>query len=861
MSVLLNVVTLAAGLIIWTMQHWHHMYRKRREIHQAGSRLSEPFLGSDQRAKQGGSDSHPSRSHSPMCVVKPQDHVLATNYLVFLRISAEMFTTLTLISYLVVLPIWGHRPLLLGLRGDPISLAQELDATGLTTLCFLAWVLGLVVLIFVGRLQRHAQVRGTRLQAEWDAMDRTVWLMHLPVCDQQTGEPFLLQEEDFRQVEQDLKEEIQKRIRQRLAFWAQQPVDDTRPVVHRIHVARVVDTVYRIDERLLRSRMKLEQLEKKLLEAEASSFAASCFGRLRVRHYERQSENWREQVRLLEHSLREANLSSKGMAGSAFVTFKERAMQEALLLPPPRCWNCRSYTYFHFGHPPFASVTLRCVRAPHPSDINWRNLHKQDWERILRFWTGTLLLLLFMLLLITPVTVTAELNELILRLRTHAQVVQKWLEGKFGANFDLFLSAEQWAETTAQLPTMVLLLINSVLLPLFIGIICSWTGSHLHSQTEVNCLHLNFMFLVLNQLVIPLLGLTGLPALLELLRDKLDDGTIGRITMLDLLGGAVKASNSPGIFSLKYLLNCAFLTNANSLTNLAQLFVRSWQGSDVPWTFAWGYWYAMSLSIITTGLGLGVIVPCLLPCTAIFFALKFSVDRHNLTHRIYDYGPQMELVLNFRVLHILRIIVGGCWFFIGASVLLTLMNSFAHDWNCIVPSSIVKAASVVMMIAAGILLVWASLQKVRNLHNLQFRLPRVASLRTIPTRHFTDVVLDGIFGCPRPADAEPQIEEDEDEDDAWAPEFADCSGRGSLIWNARAGLTSYGDVDGTDAASFTSPQDGAGSVRRVSSMSRQEQEPSQEPSQGCRLPAACLSHNTDEERESPSLKKSKSDIS
>ena len=63
--------------------------------------------------------------------------------------------------------------------------------------------------------------------------------------------------------------------------------------------------------------------------------------------------------------------------------------------------------------------------------------------------------------------------------------------------------------------------------------------------------------------MIPLLGLTGIPALLEFLEVRLNDQKKEDISILQLLDGSLL--RSPGLFYVRYLLNCTFLTNTNSL--------------------------------------------------------------------------------------------------------------------------------------------------------------------------------------------------------------------------------------------------------------------------------------------------------
>jgi len=93
--------------------------------------------------------------------------------------------------------------------------------------------------------------------------------------------------------------------------------------------------------------------------------------------------------------------------------------------------------------------------------------------------------------------------------------------------------------------------------------------------------------------------------------------------------------------------------------------------AEEPWVFAWGYWYAWNISILTIGLVLGSLVPCASVFVAFFFTIQHAVDRHNLKHRIYGHGPDIEIenLLVVRVLHYMRCII-ALWWCLGGSILL-----------------------------------------------------------------------------------------------------------------------------------------------------------------------------------------------
>lgn len=741
-SVAINVASLLIGGSLWFLFNRRRTTKRPRLM---SSSHAETLLPGNNG---NGSDSY-TITHTPSSRfgldASLRNNSNALNYLTFLRIMMEMFITLTFVSAFVVIPFWGVQPLLLGLCNGQISLAQDLNASGLTLLCLLTVVFGVVTLVFVQRLQRNTRVRGAMLARERDSLERTVWLTHLPVCDNLTRMPFMLTDKDLLGVEYSLARALEDHLRKKFPG----SLTGAR-LVERIHVPPVVNKWYDLDARCIAARERLENWQRDLEDTrerllDTSSHRCALLSRWRcqfmVWRCERNAQKWRLKVEDLQWGIQKIEEGEKALSGSAFVTLKDQNLQKALLKEAPSCWMFGSYAYFNFGQPPFASVTLRCLRAPHPSDLLWENLHVRFIERTIRFWVGTILLLLFMVVLVTPVSVTTELNTLIPVLRRRSQYLGQWVSKILGIT--LPFSPSVWVWMSVQLPTIILLTINSVLLPLIIGWICVSTRSHTRSKIEVNQMNLNFVFLVLNQLLIPLLGLTGLPALVEFLAFGLAETTQGP-SLLELLDGSI--FSSPGVFSLRYILNCAFLTNTNSLLNLPQLGMRFLMKTKEPWTFAWGYWYASTLSILTTGVGLGILVPSILPCGAIFFGLKYHIDRYNLANRVYLCGPESQGCFIARVVHTLRMIVAGWWFIIGTSVSLSSRHIFADTWDAPVPIRAVEAIAALLVFFSIVIWITASWKKVSSLHQEKFSFPKFSSKESLPVLSHLDTFMDYIFG-------------------------------------------------------------------------------------------------------------------
>ncbi|CAK9010553.1 CSC1-like protein 1 (Transmembrane protein 63A) [Durusdinium trenchii] len=721
-SIALNVATLAAGLLIFELKReWNKNPRRK-----STSFSSERLLCNDRSVFEFG----------------PGYHTTALNYLIFLRVAAELCTVLTVVSAVVVVPYWGVQPFLLGGLVGRISLAEDIDANGICLLGAVAFFFGVLVLVFAQRMKRHMRIRGAMHPKYSSCLDRTLWLSHLPVGDNLTGKYFKLSEEDFARVEENLKRAIEEHVKQKVK---QEP--SIIPIL-RVHVAFVVDDYYALDtkhqeeEDRLKTRMEhLAMLQWKDYSVRSFS-CARPWKDLQIWWISRQAQKLQVKVNSLRLDLERKGKQQKRMSGSAFVTFKERRFKDVLLEDLPSCWKIQNYAHFNFGQPPFSSVTLRCQRAPHPADILWENLHIPYRQRILRFGGGSLLLLIFMLVLVTPVSVSSELNTIIPELRRGSHEIRNKVEQILGVSIPEKGDAV-WQWLYLQLPPMVILFINSLVLPYLIGEICHFQRNHTLSKAELNQMNMNYVFMVMNQLLIPLLGLTGIPALLEFLEVKLHDEKED-ISILQLLDGSML--RSPGLFYVRYLLNCTFLTNTNSLLNLPQLFVRWLTSTPEPWNFAWGYWYAATLGILTTAVSLGVLVPSLLPIAALFFAMKYCVDSHILNTRAYRCGPESQGLFLPRVLFIMRMIAVGSWLVVFSSLHVTAKTYFQHRWDARVPYGLLQGACWLLVASAIFMAFFFFWAKGNDVHNAKFQFLRYSVGKKDLERNLVDRCFDSIFG-------------------------------------------------------------------------------------------------------------------
>eukprot|EP00914_Ancora_sagittata_P026790 GHVO01052655.1.p1 GENE.GHVO01052655.1~~GHVO01052655.1.p1 ORF type:complete len:459 (+),score=37.87 GHVO01052655.1:44-1420(+) len=155
--------------------------------------------------------------------------------------------------------------------------------------------------------------------------------------------------------------------------------------------------------------------------------------------------------------------------GVAFITFSQTSTVRHLLANPP--------------------PQYRTSAAPHPDDIIWKNVSIGIFERIIRvaFWS------LFLILVTATVTSSVIITDTLTPIY---------------AAIDLAPSGVIRTSLLAWTPPLVLLAINSYLLPYLVSVLannsCVWKKS---SKSRI-IIHCNVFFLVINTVLFPILGST-----------------------------------------------------------------------------------------------------------------------------------------------------------------------------------------------------------------------------------------------------------------------------------------------------------------------------------------------------------------
>ncbi|KAG5450219.1 CSC1-like protein 1, partial [Clonorchis sinensis] len=382
-----------------------------------------------------------------------------------------------------------------------------------------------------------------------------------------------------------------------------------------------------------------------------------------ISYYARESEQLRK---LIEE---EGSRAVKTKIGIAFVTF---ATKEAAT---------RVYRSYHSGircnmDLPRSSVStfLRSrswtvVYAPTPSNIIWQNLAISRTVWWVRAVAVNLFVFIIVFFLTTPTYVLNLVNKL--RLTERLQI-----NDPFVIQF---------------IPSIILWSV-SALLPLLVynsdRLVGHWTRSTLHLTVMTK----TFILLILMVLVLPSLGLTSIPALLQWLFPEMrwvplqpsDQNSPPQTLHFNLPSAVVSTPRylftsmitptvtppitSPwipigpqsfqwecvfmpdnGAFFVNYVITSAFFGTALQLARLPELFLYACRIMCVrsqaekasvrkasQWEFDFGLYYAWTLCVFAVVSAYSILCPLITPFGLIYLIFKYLVDRHNL---FYAYLP------------------------------------------------------------------------------------------------------------------------------------------------------------------------------------------------------------------------------
>lgn len=632
----------------------------------------------------------------------------ARNYMRFLRNMQDMFVTLSILSFAVHTPwklfVGSRNPFLaffFSKYATDMNVWGNVQLFGLSLLCVHTFIMGVVIALFIQRLRMVRQGPATLPSEHQARLSRTLWLWRIPNMDAQKWTPFKLDKLDFHRVEGDLKSALDRDISSSMgdrivhvpeARLEVQPPVNRRPTLARAQSQYVGSTVDHqmgfvesihvipeigpqqsvmldlrdVKERVAAYEALFEKFQRQVEQKLDQRWRWFSWSFLKYHWFKRQLSTAQRKAEELDVACTQLASDPQAVTGSAFVTFTDEACLQHLLDRRRRDCLWR-YAYFSFGRPPFASVTLCITKAPHPSDLVWKNLSSTQLSRSFRIVVGTVISVSIFLILDVVVTLTNGSVSVVV-----ADVDE----------FRQFLLLHGWTRVAAifdpgrvssileqEVPTVLLLLINSVVVPLLVAEVAARSQRKLRSRQEKVEWSFNKYFMYMNTLLPPLLGIASAGMFIKYVSRH-------NYSFFSDFHLEVALVNS-GVFWCKYVLTCTFVSSVVQLTQVPQLlyhFVasrlaltdRDQREALMPYDWYYGYWYAWTENLLTLCLVGGMFFPVLLPLGALFFFVRRKVDYCVLDRGLFAQGSENEHVLLAAMLTWMETVICLMYLMIGS---------------------------------------------------------------------------------------------------------------------------------------------------------------------------------------------------
>ena len=374
-------------------------------------------------------------------------------------------------------------------------------------------------------------------------------------------------------------------------------------------------------------------------ERKELSFDDSCFNCCGKNKYKIDAEIYfQHMVNINEKMLKfYRELNAKRNTGNAFILFKSPLVVDEIL----------SHKEIIIGRMNSFEGTLLNVgnwiikRAPTPSDILWDNIKYSKKWRTIRMVVFTLALFIGCLIIITPNYIFEELSPLITN-----------------------VSSQIKDEMTSSLIKeysypLIVVIMNSGVIPVIVGYIAVAELHYKRSYREKSIFVKNVVFMVINCFIIPTFGVLSWSKLKECIKFLL-------ITHwdMDISEGFIRNS----YFFLRYAIQVTFISNGIQLLALPQFFVKKMRvllassdyekfyASMIKKYFDYGYNYSFSITVFMLILCFSTTIPLITPFGALFFYIKYYIDKYNLLFlypaEFESHGNVTEMIIKFELIGI-----------------------------------------------------------------------------------------------------------------------------------------------------------------------------------------------------------------
>jgi hypothetical protein len=330
-------------------------------------------------------------------------------------------------------------------------------------------------------------------------------------------------------------------------------------------------------------------------------------------------------------------LNSKRNTGNAFILFKSPVTVDEIL----------NHKEIIIGRMNSFEGTLLNVgnwiikRAPTPSDILWDNIKYSKKWRTIRMVFFTLALFIGCLIIITPNYIFEELSPII-------------------SNVSSQIKDEMTSSLIKEYSyPLIVVIMNSGVIPVIVGYIAVAELHYKRSYREKSIFVKNVVFMVINCFIIPTFGVLSWPKLKECIKYLF-------VTHwdMDISEGFIRNS----YFFLRYAIQVTFISNGIQLLSLPQFFVKKMRvflassdyekfyASMIKKYFDYGYNYSFSITVFMLILCFSTHIPLITPFGALFFYIKYYIDKYNLLFlfpaEFESHGNVTEMIIKFELIGI-----------------------------------------------------------------------------------------------------------------------------------------------------------------------------------------------------------------
>ena len=330
-------------------------------------------------------------------------------------------------------------------------------------------------------------------------------------------------------------------------------------------------------------------------------------------------------------------LNSKRNTGNAFILFKSPVIVDEIL----------NHKEIIIGRMNSFEGTLLNVgnwiikRAPTPSDILWDNIKYSKKWRTIRMVFFTLALFIGCLIIITPNYIFEELSPII-------------------SNVSSQIKDEMTSSLIKEYSyPLIVVIMNSGVIPVIVGYIAVAELHYKRSYREKSIFVKNVVFMVINCFIIPTFGVLSWSKLKDCIKYLF-------VTHwdMDISEGFIRNS----YFFLRYAIQVTFISNGIQLLSLPQFFVKKMRvllassdyekfyASMIKKYFDYGYNYSFSITVFMLILCFSTHIPLITPFGALFFYIKYYIDKYNLLFlfpaEFESHGNVTEMIIKFELIGI-----------------------------------------------------------------------------------------------------------------------------------------------------------------------------------------------------------------